>query len=82
MIYFRKESRTIIVKIPTKNIEVIFSDEITEYKTHYNCQNFPLYLYEKIDGEKSSLETVDNEEYISASRPLRPKYRIRKDSRS
>ncbi len=31
----------------SKEFSVFISDSIPEYKTHYNCQNFPLKIYEK-----------------------------------
>lgn len=33
------------------DFSVLLSNSITEYKTHYNGQNFPLYLYEKSEDD-------------------------------
>ena len=37
----------------SKIFSVILSQNITEYKTLYNAQNFPLYLYEKTENQQT-----------------------------
>lgn len=62
------QSKNLVICVPgigsTKGLSVLVVNSIPDVQLQYNGQCFPLYYYEKNDGQQSDLYTSSQDEYI------------------